>query len=272
MSMYNQIGSESPTGVANLRINSPVSSSKYERKPYNEQTLIPVTISMILNANVSPNGNGSTTLTDGTDRDLHQVKIVGAIRNIEESSTAITFQVEDGTGLIEVKHWSDEQSNTNGNNLPNVDQYARIIGQIKSYDGGRQVVCYSIRQLSTGNELTHHMLEVIYSAERYKKQITQNKLIPSMSPYSTNVPQMNFNSPLNSKLNRASEAGDVDLHGLVFDYFRTEGGEMNQKWNVLFLWNIIKLIFNFLFMNFRTRSGCRCLKMHRSNERSLYGE
>ena len=47
--------------------------------------------------------------------------------------------------------------------------YVRIIGKIVQYtDGQRLIVADNIRKVSTGNELTHHLLEVVHSGEKHK--------------------------------------------------------------------------------------------------------
>ena len=220
--MYNS-GSQSPTGVANLRISSPV-----VRKAYNEQTLIPVTISMILNADSSPTGNGSTTLNDGTDRDLYQVKLVGAIRGIDEQHTNTTYQIEDGTGLIEVKHWTDaNQPNPahDSEDIPKENDYVRIIGQIKNYEDNKHVLAYSLRKLSTGNEVTHHMLEVVYSAEREKKKMEKSKMSDS-GLYSTNLPMENLLPKMNQQISADLNQANTDLQGAIINYIEQFNGKI----------------------------------------------
>lgn len=38
-----------------------------------------------------------------------QVTIVGKIVSVHDTSTSIDFQVNDGTGVVEVKHWRDAE-------------------------------------------------------------------------------------------------------------------------------------------------------------------
>ncbi len=114
---------------------------------------------MILN---SSNG----MLEDG--REPHHVKIVAAIRGVNQSSTAYNYEVEDGTGFTEVKEWLDEGDPLSRSQMRDEaakeHQYVRIIGKMQEYDGKQSVVAYSVRKLSSGNELTNHFLEVVHSA------------------------------------------------------------------------------------------------------------
>ena len=47
--------------------------------------------------------------------------------------------------------------------------YVRIIGSVREYDSKRVIMANSIRKVSTANELTHHMLEVVHTHLGYKK-------------------------------------------------------------------------------------------------------
>mmetsp|Transcript_10277 Transcript_10277/g.21701 ORF Transcript_10277/g.21701 Transcript_10277/m.21701 type:complete len:275 (+) Transcript_10277:71-895(+) len=153
--------------------------SKKPMRNYDEQTLIPVTIKMITSAQLDPNGQGELSLNDG--RRLHMVKLVAAVRTHEDKSTNLLIDVEDGTGCTQVKVWVNE-----GDDCSAVTQlrqaasqdhtYIRIIGQVKEYDGMLQVVANDVRPVSTGNELTYHLLEVAHSYEKSLKM--QNEVKP----------------------------------------------------------------------------------------------
>eukprot|EP00536_Pseudo-nitzschia_multiseries_P003635 jgi/Psemu1/252815/estExt_Genewise1Plus.C_570022 len=145
------------------------------RRNYDEQTLIPITISMAYKARSDPSGGDDTlTLEDG--RPLHSAKIIAAVRSADVQSTNIMFTLEDGTGTIDVKQWLDDNDSEDIATLKRQNAkehiYVKVIGQIKDYDGKKQLVANSVHQLSSGNELTHHLLEVIYSAEKFKQADT----------------------------------------------------------------------------------------------------
>jgi len=167
-------------------------SSQSNSRRYEEQTLIPVTIRMMLNATPSPTDSGNLSLRDG--REIHQVKFVGAVRGVDEQSTNASFQIEDGTGLMEVKQWvntEDCRAVTQMRMEASVENiYVRIVGQMKDYDGRKSVMAHSVRRISTGNELTHHMLEVVYSFERYKRGgigASKGAMPQSVTPYGGNM-------------------------------------------------------------------------------------
>ncbi len=150
----------------------PSSAQGRTRKPYDEQTLIPATIRMVRRAHPdTAGGDGGLVLQDG--RKVSMVKIVAAVRSVEDTSTNVVYTLEDGTGLIEARKWLDDNECSALQELRQETLkehiYLKIIGQVKEYEGKVIIVANSIRPISSGNELSHHMLDVVYSAERYKR-------------------------------------------------------------------------------------------------------
>jgi len=148
------------------------SPDKRSRRNYDEQTMIPVTIAMAFKARPDASGgNDVLTLEDG--RPLHSVKIIGAVRSADVQSTNIMYTIEDGTGALNVKQWADDNDAEAIGEMKRQNAkegiYVKVIGQISEYDGKKQLVANSVQPLSSGNELTHHLLEVVYCAERYKQ-------------------------------------------------------------------------------------------------------
>ena len=152
-------------GGGGFSTNNSSPQNENRRRSYDEQTLQPVTVRMVLTA---PSSDGTVSLADG--RQLYHVQIVGAIKTISDNSTNILYEIEDGTGLIEVKKWLDTSmpdpiSNSDSKQLTE-HMYVKVVGQIKDYDGKKMIVADSIRPLTTGNELTHHCLRVVFEAEQ----------------------------------------------------------------------------------------------------------
>lgn len=138
-------------------------------RPTEEKTITPVTIRMLqTTTNSSPN----QTLSDG--RELDQIKIIAAVTKITPTSTAYTYEIEDGTGSIEVKEWVDANDSLMKVQMreeaAKEHQYVRIIGKTQMYDDTLQVVAYMVRKVSSGNELTHHFLEVVESSLKFQKR------------------------------------------------------------------------------------------------------
>jgi replication factor A2 len=197
--------------------NASQTPSRGARKAYDEQTLIPVTCRMILAATStsSQEGTGALALTDG--RPLHHVKLVGAVRSVDNLSTNISYEIEDGTGLIEVKQWMDDNDCTAVQEEKEAAardaQYLRIIGQIKDYDGKKSLVAHSIRKIQNGDQLTHHMLEVVYSAQKYLRAERIGGMAPPISMHHT------VSTPIQADNNDG-------LKDHIINYFKVEGEKL----------------------------------------------
>ncbi len=99
------------------------------------------------------------------------VKLVGAVRIFRVNVKHVQIDLEDGTGLVRVillqkqkecmaqRHLIDE---CNGN------RYISVIGEVEDYYGVHEIIAFDVRPVSSGNEVTHHFLEVAYS---YEKQL-----------------------------------------------------------------------------------------------------
>jgi replication factor A2 len=96
--------------------------------------------------------SGGTNLSLGDDQPLHMVKLVGAVRQHEERSTNVFIDVEDGTGLVQVKVWVNEGDKCSMASSLRWDAstnhaYVRIIGQVREFDGQRQIVANNVRPM-----------------------------------------------------------------------------------------------------------------------------
>lgn len=197
------------------------SQTQRPRRSYDEQTLTPVTVQMAMNAHPDPaGGDGSLLLADG--RKIHSVVLVAAVRSVDPQTTNIVYQLEDGTGLIDVKQWLDDNDcqaiqETRQSTLKE-HIYLKVIGQIKDYEGNKMIVANSVRPLSTANELTHHMLQVVYSAESYKRQSSIVTLPPTVHS------GVGFGSSM--PIAQATGGGN-SLRDQVLDFIKTQddGGE-----------------------------------------------
>ncbi|KAF5228920.1 hypothetical protein FOXYS1_15967, partial [Fusarium oxysporum] len=72
-------------------------------KSYQDESLRPVTIKQILDAEEAY--AGADFKIDGSP--VTQITFVGQIRKIQPQPTNITLNIDDGTGMIEVKKWID---------------------------------------------------------------------------------------------------------------------------------------------------------------------
>lgn len=101
--------------------------------------------------------------------EITQVTFVGQIRNISTQTTNITYKMDDGTGIIEVKQWIDSDATTSMSNPSDeakarleTDGWARVWGRLKAFNAKRHVGAHVIRPITDKNEINHHLLEATY--------------------------------------------------------------------------------------------------------------
>ncbi len=97
------------------------------------------------------------------------VKLVGAVRNFRENIKHVQINVEDGTGFVRVILWRKEKECTAQNQMIhkcNSNRFICVIGEAEGYYGVHKLIAFGVRPVSSGNEVTHHVLEVAYSFEK----------------------------------------------------------------------------------------------------------
>ncbi len=128
-----------------------------------EHTLIPITAKTIHSAIWD-----SKKFVLKESQPLHMVKLVCAIRNFCVNIKCVQIDVEDGTGLVRVILWRKEKECTAQRQMIhkfNSHHYIRVIGEVEDYYGVHKIIAFDVRPVSSGNEVTHHFLEVAYSFE-----------------------------------------------------------------------------------------------------------
>jgi hypothetical protein len=129
-----------------------------------EHILIPVTAKMIYSAI----WNGERfILKDG--QQLHMVKLVGAVRNFRVNVKHVQIDLEDGTGLVRVILWQKQKECMAQHHLIdecNGNCYICVIGEVEDYYGVHEIIAFDVQPVSSGNEVTHHFLEIAYSYEK----------------------------------------------------------------------------------------------------------
>jgi len=91
---------------------------------------------------------------------IDQCTFVGQVRNISQQATNVTYKIDDGTGIIEVKQWLESDSGDDAAKSKVVDNsYVRVWGRLKSFGNKRHVGAHVIRPISDHNEINYHLLE-----------------------------------------------------------------------------------------------------------------
>ncbi|KAJ9647765.1 Replication factor A protein 2 [Coniosporium tulheliwenetii] len=129
-------------------------------REYGNETLRPVTIKQVLDAEQKPDSEFSL---DGSR--ITQITLIGQVRNISTQTTNVTYKLDDGTGTLEVKQWIDSDAPTGldgaDSSKPKIvdNAYVRVWGKIKDFNNRRHVGAHVIRPIADYNEISYHLLE-----------------------------------------------------------------------------------------------------------------
>ncbi|KAL0139515.1 hypothetical protein V8B55DRAFT_1524729 [Mucor lusitanicus] len=185
--------------------NNTQNGSGYTKKPLGEQTLRPLTIKQI-----------KTTYKSTIPLLLRRITFVAVIRTVQELATNFVYTVEDGTGVIDVRKWTNDDTEMPGDAdlrrelLP--DTYVRINGRINSFSSRISVVGHALRPITDFNELSYHFLDCINTHLLFTK--------PGSSQYKAD--NMQIDGPgaptsLNDKVSQAIKEFDSSEEGASID-------------------------------------------------------
>lgn len=128
------------------------------KRSYGKDSLRPVTIKQLVDAH-HPHADAEHFMIDQAE--ATQVTFVGQIRNISKQTTNVTYKLDDGTGIMEVKVWIDAEAYENPDKKPEpVEQaYVRVWGRLKQFNNKRHVGATIVRPIQDFNEIQYHLLE-----------------------------------------------------------------------------------------------------------------
>lgn len=105
------------------------------------------------------------------------VTILGVLRSVNESTTKITYEIEDETGAITAVRWLEANKTMPEPSLE-INSYVRVVGLLREQNGTKQIFVLRISPLEELNELTNHLLEVTYvtlkAEQLFKEKNTDN--------------------------------------------------------------------------------------------------
>eukprot|EP00270_Netrium_digitus_P004676 TRINITY_DN1595_c0_g3_i2.p1 TRINITY_DN1595_c0_g3~~TRINITY_DN1595_c0_g3_i2.p1 ORF type:complete len:316 (+),score=67.26 TRINITY_DN1595_c0_g3_i2:278-1225(+) len=123
--------------------------------------LLPVTIRQLALASASASGDDGFVI-DGAEGS--NVTVVGKVLRRSIQSTDMSFTLDDFTGRIEIKRWIDGDNPQEEEEIAAAEEgsYVRVFGHLRSFNGKRNIVAFSIRRVTDFNELTFHQLECVF--------------------------------------------------------------------------------------------------------------
>ncbi|XP_055081338.1 replication protein A 32 kDa subunit-like isoform X2 [Periophthalmus magnuspinnatus] len=120
--------------------------------------ILPCTVSQLLSASLDHSGAFAIG-----DLELNQVSLVGIVRKSSPCSTYNQYSVDDMTGPpLTVRQWVNADDASDQLELqPGV--YVKVHGSLRVFQGKKSLLAMNIHCLKDLNEITSHMLEVVYA-------------------------------------------------------------------------------------------------------------
>lgn len=161
-----------------------------KKRSKRSNNIVPVTVAQILTAK-----HEDDAFLSGS-QELSQVTLVGLIKSVNESPTRIDYVIDDMTGPpLDVRRFNDSDENDEAEaqtqNAYPPNTYVRVNGLLRAFGGKRTVNAFKITALTDMNELTCHMLEVVYA-----KAFSQQQQMPTSGPSSMGGNGMELNDQI----------------------------------------------------------------------------
>jgi len=80
-----------------------------------------------------------------------------------------------------------------------INTYVRVVGMVKDDFNLRTIIASDVRLVSTGNELTYHLLEVAYSADKVMTRQMEEKLDAELMAVDLNHIICEYHSAIDKK-------------------------------------------------------------------------
>ncbi|KAF8567016.1 hypothetical protein P879_08952 [Paragonimus westermani] len=138
------------------------------KKASNQGSNVPCTCAEILASNqegdrfISPLG-----------LEFSQVTLLGVIRSVVESATRVEYEIDDYTGsYLPVKMFVEDQDSAQSGQQSRPFRelsYVRVHGHVRNFQGSKHVIAFRIIPVSDMNEITTHIMEVIFARMLYTK-------------------------------------------------------------------------------------------------------
>lgn len=149
-------------------------SGKGKFRSTDAQSVLPVCVYQIQTA--KHDSNDSSFRIGNTE--VNVVTIVAKVDSIEVKPQKTVIMVSDGTGLIEVNLWIDQNANNYLSQQRDIAQYVyvsflliicrpgkyvRIYGHLRSWENKNSIFSLKIKPVTDFNEITFHNCDIIYA-------------------------------------------------------------------------------------------------------------
>jgi len=125
-------------------------------------SLRPVSVKQIMEA--TSHFADSPLLVDG--KELTQIVIVGRVNKVNITATAILYSLDDGSGTIDVKKYTEQNEDENmGPSIDSIQEggYLKVIGRVKVFNSKRSIDAHKIISVTSVDEICHHILSICFT-------------------------------------------------------------------------------------------------------------
>ncbi len=161
-------------------------------------------------------------------RQLHLVKVVGALLHFHKFRDNFIMEIEDGTGQMRVVLPHPLCSECSGavelRRKCTINSYVRVIGMVADDFNIRTIIASDVRPASSGNKITYHLLDEAYSADKVMKKRIEEKFDAELMAVDLDQIVREYQSTINKKRKpkRAvdfNDDDDDDLNAIYLDSF-----------------------------------------------------
>ena len=229
---YDNANADSGGGGFLSQSNRESEGGEKEKKPRDKQTLTPVTIKQL---QAAEKGVGDDDGYKIDNAEIHSVRVVACVQTDEVRETKATYNIEDGTGSVEVTFWLNDAQDEDSwarQKLAKMTPGAYVVvhGIIKEYDGRLTISAYDMRPVEDFNQVPPHYLAAIYV---HAKRVGKIQVSSGAAPAAKRDSMAGFH-PTTHGQSAAGGAEGADgmtsLQKRVLDYY-TENGTGDEGCN-----------------------------------------
>jgi len=139
----------------------------FGRKSEISQSLRPLTCRQLLDA-TQAHSDAEWMLEEA---EIGQVTVVAHVVTIQAQATNNVYWLDDGTGRIEARHWTDSSLDEDSDATRGIKEniYVRVSGNLKMFGKKRYLNATHIRPVKSSDELYFHLLEAMTVTLIWKK-------------------------------------------------------------------------------------------------------
>ena len=126
-----------------------------------KNNLRPLSVHMALRAFQEAQSSGGDDSFMVSNEAIENVTLVGKVCEVENSESLMKFSLDDGSGRLKVKHYSQDMDGPGGIMDIRDNVYMRAFGTLKTSAGEAYLNAHLVRPVTDFNEVTYHSLQIV---------------------------------------------------------------------------------------------------------------